>query len=152
MLVEAPPKSPQNTKVVFWNAGQVLRLRDFSNRFIAVSLTLLRIFFFRPIRFLPCFVQLQNAVNVRLGSQQLLHVLTSLSVLGVCRLFLRHKCSVLGLQTLDGGELLYALVIKKLLRCLMERNFTFMLRKKLLCGWCRRSRQLPVQSHHRFGT
>jgi len=26
VLVEAPPQSPQNTKVVFWNAGQVLRL------------------------------------------------------------------------------------------------------------------------------
>ena len=32
MLVEAPPQSPQNTTFVFWNAGYILRLRDFANR------------------------------------------------------------------------------------------------------------------------
>lgn len=99
---------------------------------MAGSLTLLRLFLFLHIRFLPYFFQLQNAVNIRLGGQQLLHILAGFPVLGVCRFFLCHQRGVFGLQTLDSGEFLDALVIEKLLCRLMECDLTFMLRKKLL--------------------
>lgn len=46
--------------------------------------------------------------------------------------FLCHQRGIFGLQTLDGGELLNALVIEKLLCRLVECDLTFMLRKKLL--------------------
>ena len=146
MLVGALPQSPQNTKLMFWNAGFVLadcvsfaspqtarlshfiarplptkpwlcggpflRLRDFANRLWAGSSTLLRLFFPSFIRFLLLLVQLQNTVDIGLGRQQLFHFLAGFSVVGVGRFLLRQQLGVLGIQCLDGGQLLEAQSIK----------------------------------------
>ena len=72
----------------------------------AGSLTLLRLFFPSFIRFLLLLVQLQNTVDIGFGRQQLFHFLTGFSVVGVGRFLFRQQLGVLGIQRLDGGQLL----------------------------------------------
>ena len=98
----------------------------------AGSSALLRLFFPSFIRFLLLLIQLQNTVDIGLGRQQLFHFLTGFSVVGVGRFLLRQQLGVLGIQRLDGGQLLEAQSIKIVLCGLVDRDLTFMLRKKFL--------------------
>ena len=98
----------------------------------AGSSTLLRLFFPSFICFLLLLVQLQNTVDIGLGRQQLFHFLTGLAVVGVDGFLLRQQLGVLGIQRLDGGQLLEAQSIKIVLCGLMDRDLTFMLCKKFL--------------------
>lgn len=84
------------------------------------------------IRFLLLLVQLQNTVDIGLVRQQLFHFLTGFSVVGVGRFLLRQQLGVLGIQRLDGGQLLEAKPIKIVLCGLVDRDLTFMLCKKFL--------------------
>ena len=98
----------------------------------AGSSALLRLFFPSFIRFLLLLVQLQNTVDIGLGRQQLFHFLTGFSVVGVGRFLLRQQLGVLGIQRLDGGQLLEAKPIKIVLCSLVDRDLTFMRCKKFL--------------------
>ena len=98
----------------------------------AGSSALLRLFFPSFIRFLLLLIQLQNTVDIGLGRQQLFHFLTGFSVVGVGRFLLRQQLGVLGIQRLDGGQLLEAQSIKIVLCGLVDRDLAFMLCKKFL--------------------
>ena len=84
------------------------------------------------IRFLLLLIQLQNTVDIGLGRQQLFHFLTGFSVVGVGRFLLRQQLGVLGIQRLDGGQLLEAQSIKIVLCGLVDRDLAFMLCKNFL--------------------
>lgn len=84
------------------------------------------------IRFLLLLVQLQNTVDIGLGRQQLFHFLAGFSVVGIGGFLFRQQLGVLGIQRLNGGQLLEAKPIKIVLCGLVDRDLTFMLRKKFL--------------------
>ena len=84
------------------------------------------------IRFLLLLVQLQNAVDIGLSRQQLFHILAGFSVVGVGGFLLHQQFGVLGIQRLDGGELLEAKPIKIVLCGLVQRDLAFMLSKEFL--------------------
>ena len=98
----------------------------------AGSSALLRLFFPSFIRFPLLLIQLQNTVDIGLGRQQLFHFLTGFSVVGVGRFLLRQQLGVLGIQRLDGGQLLEAQSIKIVLCGLVDRDLAFMLSKEFL--------------------
>ena len=77
-------------------------------------------------------IHLQDTVDIGLGRQQRFHFLTGFSVVGVGRFLLRQQLGVLGIQRLDGGQLLEAKPIKIVLCGLVDRDLTFMLCKKIL--------------------
>ena len=79
---------------------------------------LLCLFFPSFIRFLLLLIQLQNTVDIGLGRQQLFHFLTGFSVVGIGGFLLRQQLGVLGIQRLDGGQLLEAQSIKIVLAAL----------------------------------
>ena len=92
----------------------------------AGSSALLRLFFPSFIHFLLFLVQFQNTVDIGFGRQQLFHFLAGFSVFGVGRFLLRQQLGVLGIQRLDGGQLLEAKPIKIVLCGLVDRDLAFM--------------------------
>ena len=70
---------------------------------------MLRLFFPSFICFLLLLVQFQNTVDIGLGRQQLFHFLAGLAVVGVDGFLLRQQLGVLGIQRLDGGQLVVLL-------------------------------------------
>lgn len=98
----------------------------------AGSSALLRLFFPSFIRFLLLLIQLQNTVDIGLSRQQLFYFFTGFSVVGVGRFLLRQQLGVLGIQRLDGGQLLEAQSIEIVFCGLVDRDLAFMLCKKFL--------------------
>ena len=75
---------------------------------------------FLPISYQPVYVGFRD--------QQFPHFLAGLPVLGIVFFLSFQQCCVLGLQTLDGGQLLDTQIVKCLFCRLVEQNIRFMFR------------------------
>lgn len=75
---------------------------------------------------LLCFLA-QQTIHIGLDGQQLPYLVPCLSVIGVDGFFLRQQSGVLGLETLDRGQLFQSQTVKGFLRRLMQKYLALML-------------------------